>query len=48
MEELKKLVDDSDWEVAHVKADGVLVSLLEDLGYTEVVEIYDEIGKWYA
>jgi len=34
-------------EVAHFKADEVLYTLLLELGYTEIVEVYTKIDKWY-
>lgn len=48
MNELKKLQDFGDNEIAHAKADKVLCELLSQLGYGEVVTEYDKIGKWYA
>ena len=36
-----------DTEMAHCNADSVLCNLLEELGYGEVVEVYNEIDKWY-
>ena len=38
----------SDWEYAHEKADRILMQLLTDLGYNEVVIAYKKVGKWYA
>ena len=37
-----------DQELAHVYADDVLCSLLRSLGYNDIVDAYDEIGKWYS
>ncbi len=33
---------------AHKKADNVLCSLLVSLGYADIVELYEEVEKWYA
>lgn len=35
-------------ESAHIDADMVLCELLKSLGYVEIVEVYESIGKWYA
>lgn len=48
LETLRKLVDDKDTEVAHIKADDILCRILLDLGYDEIVEAYDAVDKWYA
>jgi len=38
----------NDYESAHSNADGLLCDLLLELGYDEVVEAWDGVGKWYA
>jgi hypothetical protein len=47
-----RLEDRKDWkydnEPAHADADQVLTDLLNQLGYNNVVEAYDAIGKWYG
>jgi hypothetical protein len=40
--------DSGDIEGDHVKADGLLVDFVRYLGFTEIVEAYESIGKWYA
>ncbi len=37
-----------DIEDDHVKADGLLVDFVRYLGFTEIAEAYESIGKWYA
>jgi len=37
-----------DTEAAHVGADKVLVELLEELGYSDVVKEYNKVPKWYV
>ena len=37
-----------DWEEDHEEADQVLVSLLNSLGFSEIVLIFQSISKWYA
>jgi len=48
IKKLKKLVDNDDQEMAHVEADQILMDFLVSLGYEDIVNAYDEIGKWYA
>ena len=40
---MKMLKDESD----HDEADNLLCDLLEELGYTEIVEMYGKLPKWY-
>ncbi len=47
-DDLRDLQKESDVEVAHLKADQILCELLEGLGFQEIVDLYVEIGKWYA
>ena len=37
-----------DTERAHYNADKILCELLNSLGYQDVVEVYNNIYKWYA
>lgn len=37
-----------DRESAHIKADGLLCEALELFGETELVKLWDDVGKWYA
>jgi len=47
--ELKEIIREAgDTESDHAKADDVLCDLLSELGYHDVVELYDRIDKWYA
>lgn len=36
------------WEGDHDVADFILCELLKELGYTELVEIYKKVPKWYS
>lgn len=45
---LKLEQQNRDREVAHAKADDVLCELLRSLGYGDVVDEFEEVGKWYA
>ena len=41
-------IDDDDKELGHLCCDYVLCDLLEEIGFGEVVEIYNRQSKWYA
>lgn len=43
-----KTANDEDQEQGHMDADDALCGLLVHLGYTDIVEQYLEIPKWYA
>lgn len=43
---LEALIDE-DPSYAHREADRVLCNLLEEIGYGDVVEAYEEVGKLY-
>ena len=45
---LRQCQSNSDIELAHVDADGVLTDLLNTLGYQDVVAEWEKIDKWYA
>ena len=38
----------TDLEIAHYKADNILLEILLDLGLDNIVEEYEKIDKWYA
>lgn len=40
--------DIGDPEKSHAKADDILCSLLRSIGLNMIVNIYEEIDKWYA
>lgn len=44
---LKACLANDDPAFAHPEADDVLRKLLLELGYSEVVELYDKVEKWY-
>ena len=35
-------------DTAHYMADSVLIAIAEQAGYSAVVELYDDVDKWYA
>ena len=37
-----------DKEESHIKADYILCKLLKELGYTELVNTYNNVPKWYS
>lgn len=47
MKEAASLSND-DAEQGHVRADYLLCELLNKLGYGEIAELFEEVGKWYA
>lgn len=46
--ELKQLQKSGDIECAHGDADVILCDLLHALGYSDVVEEWEKVEKWYA
>lgn len=48
IKQLKAQVENDDLEAAHEEADFILCELLEALGYLDVVEVWREVGKYYA
>ena len=47
-ERMRQLASDADIEAAHGKADDILCEVLDKLGYTEIVDLYNSIEKWYG
>ena len=45
---MKAQVENWDNEIAHAEADDLLCKLLQELGYSEVVDEFKKVGKWYA
>ena len=45
---MKECVNNGDTEVAHINADAVLCDVLTQLGYKELVDLYEKVKKWYA
>lgn len=39
---------DYDAEGAHANADEVLCHFINELGYANIVELFDKVKKWYA
>jgi hypothetical protein len=48
IEMLRQEQQNFDTEVAHANADAILCKLLISLGYTDVVDEYNKVKKWYA
>ena len=48
VEKMKECVNSGDTEVAHLDADAVLCDVLTQLGYKELVDLYEKVKKWYA
>ena len=45
---MKEIEGNGDTKEAHMEADKLMCSLLETLGYGQGVEIFRNMGKWYA
>jgi hypothetical protein len=48
IKQLKEAQLNGDTETAHADADDVLCELLKSLGYSDVVEEYNKVSKWFA
>lgn len=49
LKEMRDLQNNSgDLESVHIFADDLLCEMLKTLGYTEIVEAFEKIDKWYA
>ena len=50
VERMKKIAAKSkeNEEQAHIEADNVLCSLLVTLGYKDLIDVYQSVGKWYS
>ena len=48
IEKMKECVNNGDTEVAHINADAVHCDVLTQLGYKELVDLYEKVKKWYA
>lgn len=48
IEKMKECVNNGATEVAHINADAVLCDVLTQLGYKELVDLYEKVKKWYA
>lgn len=47
-ERMRDASTDDDQECRHYKMDGILLDVLEQLGYDEAVKIFRETPMWYA
>lgn len=48
LDEALKHNDRGNWDEGHIKADSALCSLLTKLGYTDVVDKWRKVDKWYS
>lgn len=48
VEKMKECVNNGDTEVAHLDADNILCDVLTQLGYKELVDLYEKVKNWYA
>lgn len=47
-EKMTQAIDNCDEEGGHVACDEILCELLCELGFDEIVEIYETQDKWYS
>lgn len=48
LKEMQACVENDYLEDSHIDADGILCRLLEELGYSDIVSLWYEVGKWYS
>lgn len=47
-QKMQNALDDFDEELGHINCDEVLEELLEEIGFNEVLELYQSQKKWYS
>ena len=47
-QQMKKIFENKDLEVAHAEADDLMIEVISSLGYKKGVEIFSSNEKWYA
>lgn len=49
-ERMRELADnnDDDIEMRHVEMDNLMCEILKEMGFNELVDIFNETEKWYA
>lgn len=47
-ERIKRECHSNDQEADHINADGILLELLQSLGFEETVKAWNDVDKWYA
>lgn len=45
---LRECQQNDDIEIRHIEADEILCELLTSLGYSDVVQEWNNLDKWYA
>lgn len=48
VEKMKSHIHDSDKECSHWEGDKLLIDFIKELGYNELADAWELIGKWYA
>ena len=48
LKQMNELKNNDDYESSHVTADDILCELLDELGYTDLIKVFNELPKWYA
>lgn len=47
-EQMRIFAADDDEEIRHISADRLMIKVLEQLGFKEGTEIFNNMGKWYC
>jgi hypothetical protein len=47
-EKMRQAIDNTNEESGHIACDEILCELLCELGFDEIVEIYETQDKWYS
>lgn len=47
-EDMRACIESSDFEAAHCDADKILLRELRALGFGDLCDLWEEVGKWYA
>lgn len=47
---LKRMIECNNYEAeyGHIDADNILCELLTELGYKDIVEVFEKLDKWYS
>lgn len=48
LERMRDSAINGDYECAHSDADDILCEMLIELGYQDIIDLYNQVGKWYA
>lgn len=46
--EMQEIADNYNTEIRHIEADDLMCKLLKELGYSEGVDVFESMYKWYS